>query len=62
MDMHVGMLGVCRPPLLYVLAMVTLDNHLTQQEELTLTPLKWAYNDILPIQIIVVIWTYSDWD
>ena len=42
MDMHVGMLGECRPPLLCILDMATLDNHLTQQEELTLTPLKWA--------------------
>ena len=40
MDMHVGMLGECTPPLLCVLAMATLDNHLTQQEELTLTPLR----------------------
>ena len=40
MDMQVGMLGECWPSLLCILAMATLDNHLTQQEEVTLTPLK----------------------
>ena len=42
MDMSVGMVGELRPPLLCLLALGTLDNHLTLQEELTLTPLKWA--------------------
>ena len=42
MDMIVGMVGELRPCLLCLLALGPLDNHLTLQEELTLTPLKWA--------------------